>query len=102
MTPDEAGAINAVLARLTTEHREIIVLHDIEGFTHEEIAAALEIEPGTSKSGCRAPGARSASAGREAPMTDDELTREEHDRLARARAPRGSVSRPKKRTEPLK
>ena len=50
VTPDEAGAINAVLARLTTEHREIIVLHDIEGFTHEEIAGALEIEPGTSKS----------------------------------------------------
>jgi len=50
LTPDEAGAINAVLARLSAEHREIIVLHDIEGFTHEEIAAALEIEPGTSKS----------------------------------------------------
>jgi DNA-directed RNA polymerase specialized sigma24 family protein len=26
------------------------VLHDIAGFTHEEIAQRLEIEPGTSKS----------------------------------------------------
>lgn len=46
----EAAAINQVLASLPCEHREAIVLHDIEGFTHEEIAAALEIEPGTSKS----------------------------------------------------
>jgi len=47
---DEQAAINQVLALLPYEHREAIVLHDIEGFTHEEIAAALEIEPGTSKS----------------------------------------------------
>lgn len=47
---DEIAAINQVLASLPYEHREAIVLHDIEGFTHEEIAAALEIEPGTSKS----------------------------------------------------
>ena len=39
-----------MLAALPPEHREVIVLHDVEGFTHEEIAAALEIEPGTSKS----------------------------------------------------
>ena len=47
---DEAAAIAQILARLHPEHRELIVLHDIEGFTHDEIAAALEIEPGTSKS----------------------------------------------------
>jgi RNA polymerase sigma-70 factor (ECF subfamily) len=47
---DELAAINQVLSQLPYEHREAIVLHDIEGFTHEEIAAALEIEPGTSKS----------------------------------------------------
>ena len=47
---DEKAAVAQVLASLTPEHREVIVLHDIEGFTHEEIAAALEIEPGTSKS----------------------------------------------------
>jgi RNA polymerase sigma factor (sigma-70 family) len=47
---DEIAAVAQVLAALLPEHREVIVLHDVEGFTHEEIAAALEIEPGTSKS----------------------------------------------------
>ena len=47
---DEVTAVAQVLEVLAPEHREVIVLHDIEGFTHEEIAAALEIEPGTSKS----------------------------------------------------
>jgi RNA polymerase sigma-70 factor (ECF subfamily) len=48
--PDEVEGVHAVLALLTPEHREVLVLHDIEGYTHDEIAAALEIEPGTSKS----------------------------------------------------
>jgi hypothetical protein len=30
--------------------RKILVLHDVEGFTHEEIGEALGIAPGTSKS----------------------------------------------------
>lgn len=47
---DDAAAVAQVLACLLPEHREVIVLHDVEGFTHEAIAAALEIEPGTSKS----------------------------------------------------
>jgi RNA polymerase sigma-70 factor, ECF subfamily len=47
---DDAALVAKTLARLAFEHREAIVLHDIEGYTHEEIAEALEIEPGTSKS----------------------------------------------------
>jgi RNA polymerase sigma-70 factor (ECF subfamily) len=47
---DEIAAVSQILAALAPEHREVIVLHDVEGWTHEEIAAALEIEPGTSKS----------------------------------------------------
>ena len=31
-------------------YREILVLHDVEGFTHAEIAKVLAIMPGTSKS----------------------------------------------------
>lgn len=31
-------------------YRAVLVLHDIEGFTHAEIAARLEIQEGTSKS----------------------------------------------------
>jgi RNA polymerase sigma-70 factor (ECF subfamily) len=47
---DTAAAVHAILARMAPEHREVLVLHDIEGYTHDEIAAALEIETGTSKS----------------------------------------------------
>jgi len=30
--------------------RQVFVLHDVQGYTHEEIADLLGIEPGTSKS----------------------------------------------------
>ncbi len=36
--------------RLPEGYREVLVLHDIEGHTHEEIAGLLGIAPGTSKS----------------------------------------------------
>jgi RNA polymerase sigma-70 factor (ECF subfamily) len=39
-----------VLDDLSDDHREVLVLHDVEGYTHEEIADALGIEVGTSKS----------------------------------------------------
>lgn len=38
------------LAALAPGYREVIVLHDVEGMTHEEIARALNVVPGTSKS----------------------------------------------------
>lgn len=47
---DDLAAIGLALAALSPEHREVIVLHDIEGYTHDEIAEVLEIEAGTSKS----------------------------------------------------
>ena len=37
------------IARLPQQVRTVVVLHDIEGFTHEEIAASLGIAEGTSK-----------------------------------------------------
>lgn len=39
-----------ILDLLSDDHREVLVLHDVEGYTHEEIAAALGVEVGTSKS----------------------------------------------------
>lgn len=42
--------VRTALARLPTGYRAVLVLHDIAGFTHEEIASRLEIEVGTSKS----------------------------------------------------
>src|SRR5438477_9379521 len=38
------------LAALPERMRQVIVLHDVEGHTHEEIAEMLGIMPGTSKS----------------------------------------------------
>ena len=35
---------------LPTGYREVLILHDLEGFTHREIGLLLRIEPGTSKS----------------------------------------------------
>jgi len=42
--------LEAAIAALPPGFREVLVLHDIEGFTHEEIAAALGLASGTSKS----------------------------------------------------
>lgn len=42
--------IEAALAALPPGYRAVLVLHDVEGFTHEEIAERLGIASGTSKS----------------------------------------------------
>lgn len=42
--------LDAAIAALPPRFRQVLVLHDIEGFTHEEIAAALGLVVGTSKS----------------------------------------------------
>ena len=42
--------IDRALARLPDGFRQVLVLHDVEGYTHEEIAEMLGIVPGTSKS----------------------------------------------------
>jgi RNA polymerase sigma-70 factor, ECF subfamily len=42
--------LERALAALPDGYRAVIVLHDIEGYTHREIAEALQIEEGTSKS----------------------------------------------------
>jgi RNA polymerase sigma-70 factor (ECF subfamily) len=41
--------IESAIARLAPGYRMVLVLHDIEGFTHEEIGMQLGIAPGTSK-----------------------------------------------------
>jgi RNA polymerase sigma-70 factor, ECF subfamily len=42
--------VRHILQRVTPDHRAVLVLHDIEGYTHEEMADALGIEVGTAKS----------------------------------------------------
>lgn len=41
--------LESAIARLAPGYRMVLVLHDVEGFTHEEIAMQLGIAPGTSK-----------------------------------------------------
>ena len=42
--------LEAALMRLPPGYRTVVLLHDVEGFTHEQIGAQLEISPNTSKS----------------------------------------------------
>ena len=42
--------LEAAIAALPPRFRQVLVLHDIEGFTHDEIAEMLGVVPGTSKS----------------------------------------------------
>jgi RNA polymerase sigma-70 factor, ECF subfamily len=42
--------LERAMARLPDGMRRVLVLHDVEGFTHDEIGTALGISPGTSKS----------------------------------------------------
>lgn len=52
--PDDAvihrHLLEEALDRLAPGYREVLVLHDVEGLTHEEIAESLGIAVGTSKS----------------------------------------------------
>jgi RNA polymerase sigma factor (sigma-70 family) len=48
--PDARLHLLHAIDSLPHGYREVLVLHDVEGYTHEEIAAILGVEPGTSKS----------------------------------------------------
>lgn len=48
--PHERIDLEAALARLPAGYRTVVVLHDVEGFTHEEIGDRLGISANTSKS----------------------------------------------------
>ena len=42
--------LERAIARLPNGYRTVLVLHDVQGFTHEEISRQLQIAVGTSKS----------------------------------------------------
>ena len=48
--PQESPDLEQAIAALPPGYRQIVVLHDIEGYTHKEIATLLDIAEGTSKS----------------------------------------------------
>jgi RNA polymerase sigma-70 factor (ECF subfamily) len=49
-TPEASMDFEEALARLPDGARQVFVLHDVEGYRHEEIARMLGVVPGTSKS----------------------------------------------------
>jgi RNA polymerase sigma-70 factor, ECF subfamily len=48
--PEDRIDLERAIERLPHGCRQVFVLHDVEGYTHEEIGDLLEIEAGTSKS----------------------------------------------------
>jgi RNA polymerase sigma-70 factor (ECF subfamily) len=48
--PDLSVDLERAIAALAPGYREVLVLHDVEGHTHEEIGALLGVDAGTSKS----------------------------------------------------
>ena len=46
---DQRAAILAAVAKLRSAHREVFWLHDVEGFSHEEIADLLRTSAGMSR-----------------------------------------------------
>ena len=47
--PDLKLKLNAAIDGLPEGYRTVFLMHDVEGYTHEEIGAALGIQDGTSK-----------------------------------------------------
>jgi RNA polymerase sigma-70 factor (ECF subfamily) len=48
--PGEKVDLEQAITRLPAGCRHVLVLHDVEGYTHEEISGLLDISAGTSKS----------------------------------------------------
>jgi RNA polymerase sigma-70 factor (ECF subfamily) len=47
--PDLKTRLRDAIDALPRKYRAVVVMHDVEGYTHEEIASALGVEVGTSK-----------------------------------------------------
>lgn len=47
---DRSAAVHRALAKLSVEHRTVIVLHDLQGMQYPDVAATLDVPVGTVKS----------------------------------------------------
>jgi RNA polymerase sigma-70 factor (ECF subfamily) len=47
--PDLKTRLAKAIEDLPDGYRAVFVMHDVEGYTHEEIAGSLGVHPGTSK-----------------------------------------------------
>ena len=55
--PDLKARLSQAIDDLPEGYRTVFVMHEIEGYTHEEIGGVLGVQPGTSKAQLfRAPG----------------------------------------------
>lgn len=50
LTDDIRGTVNAILERLSQEHRTVITLREIDGLSYQDIAATMSIPVGTVRS----------------------------------------------------
>ena len=50
VTQEQIDSVQSAIASLASEHREIVVLREIEGFDYEQIASVLDIPIGTVRS----------------------------------------------------
>jgi RNA polymerase sigma-70 factor (ECF subfamily) len=50
LTDDIGGTVNAILEKLSEEHRTVITLREINGLSYQDIAAAMSIPVGTVRS----------------------------------------------------
>lgn len=48
--PDLKARMASAIAALPEGYRTVFLLHDVEGYTHDDIGRMLDMEPGTSKS----------------------------------------------------
>lgn len=76
--------LERAVAALPDRYREVLILHDVEGYTHLEIAELLGIEPGTSKSQLsRARGALRKRLADSAPRTGEVAAAARNERCER-------------------
>jgi len=47
--PDLKARLRSAIAELPAKYRVVFVMYDVEGYTHDEISAALDMPTGTSK-----------------------------------------------------
>jgi RNA polymerase sigma-70 factor (ECF subfamily) len=47
--PDLKARLHQAITALPDGYRAVFLMHDVEGYTHEEIARTLGVQPGTSK-----------------------------------------------------
>lgn len=69
--------LERAMERLPEGMRKVLVLHDVEGYTHDEIAEMLGVNPGTCKSQLFKARARMRKLLTPQPLPDDEPAEEE-------------------------